>query len=82
MTKRMTSLHNHRSPLNVLDSISQENAVAAAAAAAAACNNDPNKFQELLLEKTKALVAAEALKNSEGQYSHKCCKYLELYYFA
>lgn len=59
-------LNSYRSPLNVLDNISQENAVAAAAAAAAACNNDPNKFQELLLEKTKALVAAEALKNSEG----------------
>lgn len=56
-----------RSPLS-LDSISQQNAIAAAAAAAAACNNDPNKFQELLMERTKALVAAEALKNSEGKF--------------
>lgn len=56
-----------RSPLS-LDSISQQNAIAAAAAAAAACNNDPNKFQELLMERTKALVAAEALKNNEGKF--------------
>jgi len=47
-------------------------ATAAAAAAAAACANDPNKFQALLIERTKAL-AAEALKNgasdaiSEGE---------------
>uniref|UniRef100_A0A1B0ATD3 CUT domain-containing protein n=1 Tax=Glossina palpalis gambiensis TaxID=67801 RepID=A0A1B0ATD3_9MUSC len=53
-----------QSPLS-LDAISQQNAIAAAAAAAAACNNDPNKFQELLMERTKALVAAETLKSSD-----------------
>uniref|UniRef100_A0A1A9WCQ6 Uncharacterized protein n=1 Tax=Glossina brevipalpis TaxID=37001 RepID=A0A1A9WCQ6_9MUSC len=55
-----------QSPLS-LDAISQQNAIAAAAAAAAACNNDPNKFQELLMERTKALVAAETLKSSDGK---------------
>ncbi|XP_036339494.1 homeobox protein cut isoform X3 [Rhagoletis pomonella] len=55
---------NH-SPLD-LDVISQQSAIAAAAAAAAAaaCANDPNKFQELLLEGTKALAAAEAFKSA------------------
>ncbi|XP_017490740.1 PREDICTED: homeobox protein cut isoform X2 [Rhagoletis zephyria] len=54
---------NH--PLD-LDVISQQSAIAAAAAAAAAaaCANDPNKFQELLLEGTKALAAAEAFKSA------------------
>lgn len=61
------------SPLD-LNVLSPQSAIAAAAAAAAAaaCANDPNKFQALLLERTKAL-AAEALKNgasdaaSEGE---------------
>lgn len=45
-------------------------AAAAAAAAAAACANDPNKFQALLMERTKAL-AAEALKNGSGDAANE-----------
>lgn len=63
------------SPLD-LNVLSPQSAIAtaAAAAAAAACANDPNKFQALLLERTKAF-AAEALKNgssdavSDGEYA-------------
>lgn len=68
------SFRSNSSPLD-LNVLSPQSAIAAAAAAAAAaaCANDPNKFQALLLERTKAL-AAEALKNgasdaaSEGEF--------------
>ncbi|XP_067614650.1 homeobox protein cut-like [Eurosta solidaginis] len=50
------------SPLD-LDVISQQSAMAAAAV----CANDPNKFQEFLLEGHKGLAVAEALKNASAK---------------